>query len=239
MLTVLSVIVVALTLVLADNGGSRHRSAPPPAPTTPSPPKTPAPVAVTDLAGLLPGPSELAAAAGTGARAAFRRIDRLFVDHIADEDCLGAVSTGSDDVYQGSGWVAARAESLVPPGDNTDSERGTWVAVVSYPDAAGASAMYTKLVGIENRCAGRSVNTRDISNPADHDYFTVIGRPSENDGVAVISRTDEGGEGWGCENATTARNNVVITAGVCGNYVDPAVVQSITEKIAAKVTAQT
>ncbi len=166
-------------------------------------------------------------------------MDRLFVDHIVDQDCLGAVSTASDDVYQGSGWMAARVESLVPPGDNTDSERGTWVAVVSYPDAPGASAMYARLVAIENRCAGHSVNTRDTTNPADHDYFTRVGRPHEHDGIAVVSRTDEGGEGWGCQNATTARNNVVITAGVCGNYVDASVVESIVEQISAKAAAQT
>lgn len=238
-LTVVSVIVVAVTLVLANSRTAQHPAAPLPAVSTSSPPKTPVPIGVADLAGLLPGPSEFAAAAGTGPRAAFRRIDRLFVDHIADEDCLGAVSTASDDVYQGSGWMAARAESLVPPGENTDSERGTWVGVVAYPDAARASAMYAKLVGIENKCAGRSVNTRDTNNPEDRDYFTLIGRPSEHDGVAVISRTDEGGEGWGCQNATTVRNNVVITAGICGNYVDPSVVESIVDKIAAKVTAQT
>ncbi len=238
-LTVLAVVVLAVTLALATGRGSTSHPARTIPSTAPSTPTTTAPLSVTALSALLPGPSELASAAGTGPRAEFRTIDRLFIDHIVDQDCLGAVSTASDDVYQGSGWMATRAESLVPPGDNIDSERGTWVAVVSYPDASGASAMYAKMVAVENRCAGRSVNIRDTANPADHDYFTRVGRPDEHDGLAIVSRTDEGGEGWGCRNATTARNNVVITAGVCGNYVDAEVVESIVEKIAARVAAQT
>jgi hypothetical protein len=236
----LAVVVVAVTLVLATSGGgSTNHSARTTAPTATPPPKTQVPLPVTALAGLLPGPGELAAEAGTGPTAQYHTTDRLFVDHIVDGDCLGAVSTGSDEVYQGSGWLASRAESLIPVSDNPANARGTWLAAVSYPDASGASAMYAKLVAVANRCAGRSVNTRDVTNPADHDYFTVVGRPDEHDGILVLSRTDEGGEGWGCQNATTARNNVVITAGVCGNYIDAGVVESIVQNVAAKVTTQT
>jgi hypothetical protein len=77
-------------------------------------------------------------------------------------------------------------------------------------------------------------------NGADGDAATENpGAPSRHDGILVLSRTDEGGEGWGCQNATTARNNVVITAGVCGNYIDAGVVESIVQNVAAKVTTQT
>lgn len=238
---VLLVAALVVTIVVTVGGGTENQSSPRSAAATEPPPvpKPVAPLPVAALAGLLPGPSEFAAAAGTGPRAEFHSSDRLYNDRIVDQDCVGAVGVGNDEFFEGSGWVAARTESLVPPGDNTDRERGSWLAVVSYSDAAGASAMYQKLVATSKKCAGRSVNLRDRTDPADYDRFSLVGQPTEADGVMVISRTQEGGEGWGCQNGTTARNNVVITAGVCGDSVSPEVVRTLVQSMAAKVSTQT
>ena len=48
---------------------------------------------------------------------------------------------------------------------------------------------------------------------APHTY--TFGKPSTKDGVVSMRETREGGNGWGCERAVGARNNVVADIMVC------------------------
>ncbi len=231
------IVVVTIAVVTSSRGASGHplaHSAPP----TPPPPSNVAPVPVTALAALLPGRSDFAAAAGTGPNAQFNRSERLYEDHIVDQDCVGAVGVGNDDFFQGSGWTATRTESLVPTGTNTDRERAAWLAVVSYPDAASAGAMYGKTVAAGRDCSGRSINLRDRTDPADYDRFSRVGQPIEDNGTITVSRTDEGSEGWGCQTGMTTRNNVVINASICGDGISPEDVRSLVGSVAARVQAE-
>ncbi len=230
------VVVVTIALVASSGGSTSHSLAHSTLPPSP-PPSTAAPVPVTALAALLPGRGDFAAAAATGPNAQFNRSERLYMDHIVDQDCVGAVGIGNDDFFQGSGWTAARTESLVPTGDNTDRERAAWLVVVSYPDAAGASAMYGKTVAAGHSCGGRTINLRDRSDPADYDRFSKIGQPIEDNGTMTVSRTDEGSEGWGCQMGSTIRNNILVSASICGDGISPEDVRSLVGSVAAKVQA--
>ncbi len=240
-LSVLTGIAIVVTLIAVTGvGGSDDRVASQSTSATGAPtPKTAAAIPVQALAGLLPDRTEFAAAAGTGPRAEWRRAEALYPDHIVGEDCLGAVGVAADAFFQGSGWTAARTESLVPPGDNDDRERGAWLGVVSFPDAAGATTMYAKTLATDKQCAGRSVNLRDPSDPSDYDRFSTVGQPTEADDIVTVSRTQEGGEGWGCQLGVMARTNVVITASVCGDDVSADVVRALIQSVAAKVSVQT
>ncbi|WP_375487136.1 sensor domain-containing protein [uncultured Mycobacterium sp.] len=240
---VVAVIAVVVTVATTAGGGESHshptaRSAEPtPAPAVPKP-KTPAPVPVSALAGLLPSRDELASAAGTGPKAQFRTAEVLYHNTIVDQDCVGAVSIGDDAFFRGSGWTAARSEDLVPPAGNEDRERAAWVAVVSYPTAAAAAAMYAKTVALYGKCAGKSVNLRDPSNPSDRDAFSIVGQPTEAGGIVSVTDNVEGGEGWSCQRGLSAHNNVVITAQVCGDNLPGGVLPALINPTAAKVDAQ-
>lgn len=231
---------VALVVVVTGGGGSDdHSTSHSPRAAAPPPPKTAAPIPVAALAGLLPDRAEFAAAAGTGPRAELHREEVLYPDHIVDETCLGAVGVASDKFFEGSGWTATRTEPLIPAGDNADRESAAWLAVVSDSDAAAATAMYAKTVATAKQCAGRSINLRDRSDPSDYDRFSRVGQPTETDDIVTVSRTQEGGEGWGCQLGLMARTNVVITASVCGDNIPPEAVSALIQSVAAKVSVRT
>ncbi len=213
----LGVVVVVTIAIVATAGGFGSHSVAHKTPVPPPSASTVAPLPVAALAELLPGRADFAAAVGTAADAQFTRSERLYLDHIVDQDCVGAVGVGNDDFFQGSGWTAARTESLVPTGDNDRRDRAAWLVVVAYPDAASAQAMYAKTVEAGHSCGGRSINLRDRSDPADYDRFSRVGQPIEDNGTVTVSRADEGSEGWGCELGVTTRNNVVISGSVCGD----------------------
>lgn len=64
-----------------------------------------------------------------------------------------------------------------------------------------------------------------------------VGTVTSRDGVLTVVLTEEGAEGWACQRAMIARNNVVIDTRSCGfNTIDQAA--TIAKQIADRVSAQ-
>ncbi len=207
-------------------------SAPPTTSTTPAGPPAP-PVPASALAGLLLGTDELAAIAGAAGltvtqSAAVLSDDAPVVDL---KECVGAWVPAQRAAYGDSGWSAAQQQLLRSSNDGPPTHTVTQM-VVSYPTAADAQHSVDQQSAQWSACAGRVI-TGTMAEPAASVRYTM-GKPATVDGVVYMREAREGGNGWGCERAIGARNNVVIDLMVC-RY-DPAnqAVEAV-KAIAAKV----
>jgi serine/threonine-protein kinase len=221
---VVAVAVIVTAAVLARRGDDSAAPAPPPTsptttatttPTTTTPAKPPAPpVPASALQGLLLGTDELANLAGAAGVIATQTAPVLSDDAAAvdDKDCVGAWVPSQREVYGDSGWTAVQQQLLRSAGDGPPTHTITQM-VASFPTTDAAALSVNKQADQWARCAGRTI-TATITQPPTSVTYT-FGKPSTKDGVVSMRETREGGNGWGCERAVGARNNVVADIMVC------------------------
>ena len=116
--------------------------------------------------------------------------------------------------YRGSGFVAVREQSLRDPVAN---KRFTQSAVTFGDDDAASRYVETTKTAWEG-CANRSVDFGLTESSSDHDFWS-IGAVTDTDGVLTFTKTQEGGDGWSCQGALAARDNVVVDLFTCGEHV--------------------
>ncbi|CAJ1578369.1 serine/threonine-protein kinase PknH/PknJ [[Mycobacterium] wendilense] len=221
------VVLVAAGIVgitaLSDRGGA---DAPPPTATTsatsPSATTTTTtttrppgpPVAASALAGLLISPEELANLAGAAGITVTASAPMLSDDSgaVDRKDCVGAWVPVQRTVYGEQGWNAAEQQMSRSANEGPPSHTVTQ-AVVSFADAAAAEASVGQQSEQWSGCAGQVI-TATMPDSSETVRYT-LGSPSTEDGVVRMRETREGGNGWGCERAIGARNNVVADTMVC------------------------
>ncbi|OBF25921.1 serine/threonine-protein kinase PknH/PknJ [Mycobacterium sp. ACS4331] len=172
------------------------------------------PVAPAGLPGLLSGTGELANLAGATGIVVTQSAPVLSDDLAAvdNKDCVGAWLPGQRVAYGESGWSATQQQMSRNTGDGPPSHTVSQV-VVSFPTAEAAARNVEDQEQTWRECEGQMI-TATYPQSSDTVRYT-LGAPTNDDGVVWMRELREGGNGWGCERAIGARNNVVADTMVC------------------------
>ncbi len=185
-------------------------------PTSSTPARPPAPpIAASALAGLLSGTDELANLAGAAGILVTESGQILSDDGavVDNKDCVGAWLPGQRKVYGDSGWSAVQQQLSRSTGDGPPTHTVTQV-ILSFPTAEAATKSVDSQKELWSTCAGQIISAT-IAQPPTTVRYTFGTPTTEDDGVVSMRETREGGNGWGCERAVGARNNVVADTMVC------------------------
>jgi hypothetical protein len=163
---------------------------------------------------------------------------RMHTGHTEANDCAGTWRVAWAPVYDGNGWTAMRDRNLFQESSDGDTfEHKLWQAVVAFPLPVDANAFYAKQAASWRTCNDRRVNERDVDDPTATDSFWKLGEATDNNGMLTIVTTEEDAPVWACETALTIRNNVAVTAQVCGDRVTTQA-DTVVNVIAQKVPVQ-
>jgi PknH-like extracellular domain len=188
----------------------------------------PEPLPASALGGLLLDAGEIGSIMGTGLEVVDSS-DAMYTNLPLADGCL-IWAEAQEDAYQGSGWSAVRLQQLRDRRDNADHI--AYQAVVAFPDAVGAHDFYGGQVTGWAKCDNRRVDLHDPGDPDAH--YWSLSKASNDDGVLTIVRVEEGGSGWACQRALTAKNNIVVDVSACAYNVDDRGAQ-IAKRIAKKI----
>jgi serine/threonine-protein kinase len=210
------------------------------APAAAAPPPAP-PLPVSAMEELLLSRAEAGKIFGTGPMGGRDgRSDQVYsqmAPHTAvvDDDCNHGTPGLAKD-HEGSGWQAVRQQFLITQNTTAEDAQSLNQAVVNFPDAAIAQHFVETSKAAWQRCANRSVNLKIVADANDPNFYWNSGGVSEADGGIRMSWTQEGQNGWACQDSVTPHNNIVIELELCGRSpsmpVDDAIAE-ITDKIEA------
>jgi eukaryotic-like serine/threonine-protein kinase len=198
----------------------------PPAATTSRPPSSPLPASA--LPSLLPSVAQLAGIMGDSNLEAKKPFDTLIDSsaEVVEKDCVGALVPVQLVVYDKTGWMAVHVQSY-----NDPDHAGVFQGVVAFPIAAAAHKSVADQTAPWSGCSGRTV-TRTFADGQTERW--VFGPLANTDGTLSMTQVQEGGNGWGCQRALAARNNIVIDVLACHDDVSNQAVD-IVNIVAAKV----
>ncbi len=230
---VLAVTAVVLTLIFTGDRQSSETATQ----TTTSVDKAAVPASAID--GLLPAKDTLASAVDDPGLGLIEEGNRMGTATPVEADCGGMNSSSAGSVYGGSGWTAVRWQRWRSP---PEPDAPTWkheivLSVVTYPQAKLAGDFYAKQAATWKRCANRTVNMRFTDEDDTADYFWSVGEVTDSGGVLKTTVTNEGSDGWTCQNVMVVHNNVVSRVGACGYTLPDAPDQPIIDAIAEKIDA--
>jgi hypothetical protein len=196
------------------------------------------PVAVAALEGLLLGADQVNAALGATSM-------KLWVTNkgmwnwssgVSDKNCLAIDGPAQEKVYAGTGWTAMRGQRLDDSVDDSKKRDHYAIqAVIAYPSKHDADAFYESSVQSWSACSNRRFS--DVTQGQSDTVWTVAGTTTDN-GMLSTSEVQEGGDGWTCQRALTARNNVAVDVVTCAYSQVGASATDIAAQIAAKVAKQ-
>jgi hypothetical protein len=200
--------------------------------TQPAPPPPPPPKLVEEAAleGLLLSPDQINNAMGARGMTVYQPWHSLMdVGQIpaTPAECLPIDGAAEEGAYAGSGWIAVRGQTLE---DKDPSGKHSYLhavdqGVVLFPTAQAAAAFASASSQSWSACANRSY--KDSNN----NTWSAGPVSTSNGTVSVTSRKTDG---WACQRALMARNNVVIDATGCAFSTTNQGI-SIADQIAAKV----
>jgi serine/threonine kinase PknH len=196
----------------------------PPSPTV-------APVAEAALDGLLLNPDQINTAMDATGMTVTQPWNTLndvgFKNPTTPQECTPIDGAAEAAAYTGSGWTAERGQSLQDPSPILHAvDQG----VILFPSAQAAAAFVSASAQNWPACANRTY-TGNVNN-----LQWSAGPVSTADGTvsATTTEQDANTNGWACQRALTARNNVVIDVAACShNATDQGI--NIAHQIAAKV----
>jgi PknH-like extracellular domain len=207
-------------------------------PADKSGPMTATPVAVSALDGLLLDPAKINSALGATSMKVWFSAKAMWDwgSNITDKSCLAIDGPAQDRVYTNTGWTSLRGQRIDDSVDDTKKRDHYAIqAVVAFPSAHDASAFYNSSVQGWPSCANRRFSDVTQGQP---DVVWTVGATTNNDGTLSTSQIQEGGDGWACQRALTARNNVAIDIVACSYNQSGSPAIDIAAQIAAKVAKQ-
>lgn len=234
-------IALCVGVIIAAAGGSQ----PPPGtmthtPSAPPPPTsatrvTPAPgpvVSIDLLPQLLPDPAVINTIEGATNIAVLLdpKAGNAFSDLPTDRpECQGIEHPALTATLQGSGWIAAQTQILRDPGSNW--KHLVTNAVIDFTSAQAANDFAARQAQAWAKCNDKPLTS---SAPGQEPITWSVGTTTNRNGMISVLLTQEGGSGWGCQRALTARNNIVVDTRSCGlNRTDQGL--AIASKIAERV----
>jgi hypothetical protein len=147
---------------------------------------------------------------------------------ISDKRCLPLNYPLEATLYAGSGWIAARGQSLKEPGSNYDHFANQ--GVVLFTSAQRAAAFYAASEQSWPLCANITYTTTQP------DTRWIPGPVFNIAGTLTASEVQDGASGWMCQRALTVSNFVAIDVITCSYHpIDPPTPTTIANQIAANV----
>lgn len=196
------------------------------------------PVAVSELEGLLLSPDKVNSALGAKSMKVWVNAKSLWnwSSGVNDKNCLAIDGPAQEKVYAGSGWTAMRGQRIDDSVDGSKKRDHYAIqALVAFPSARDADAFYDASVQSWSACSKRRFS--DVTPGQPDTVWTVAGVTTDN-GMLSTSEVQEGGDGWTCQRALTARNNVVIDIVTCAYSQVGSPATDIASQLAAKVAKQ-
>lgn len=145
---------------------------------------------------------------------------------ISDPDCLGALYTAEEPVYQDTGYTALLTRLASEPGD--DYEHWVEQTAVIVPSLEDAEKFVDESAQAWDACAGTTVSVSDGEDWFDWELEEVV----RGDGmVSQLSETHDFVD-WQCQHAMAAASNSVIEVSVCGERIRDEATALVTEMIA-------
>ncbi|QUR68493.1 serine/threonine-protein kinase PknH/PknJ [Mycobacterium spongiae] len=183
--------------------------------TRPKPTPPPKPVAEERLSALLLGTAEINSVMGSSSMKPGKPITSMDASPVtlSAPECQGALYTTQDPVYAGSGYTGVSGLVSSEPGDNYDH----WVnqAAVTFTSADKANAFLQTSLRTWKRCAGKTVTVTNKGKTYRWTFSEVRGGPAA---ITVVD-TQEGADGWECQRAMSAANNVIVEVNACGFHI--------------------
>lgn len=201
-------------------------------------PRSQAPVAVTALDGLLLDDRQLNDLLGAGMRIRYRT--QAMWDSsptFSERSCLAMAGPAQQAVYADTGWTAVRGERLDDSYDDPKVRNDSVnEAVIAYPTARQANAFYEASVRRWSACANR----RFVDHPPGQPEIAwAVADSHKVGGTLSTSEAQEGSpDGWQCQRALTARNNIVIDVAACGSFLPGGSAVDVAQQIAAAVVTR-
>jgi serine/threonine protein kinase len=174
----------------------------------------PAPIAAVAMPGLLLRPDQISAAMGaTGLRVTDTQSQMNDeTANVSDISCRAINSDADASVYADSGWTDVDLQVLEDAGniqhDNYYVEQG----LVLFPSASQAAAFLASSAQLWAGCANRQFTYTKNGQPYD---TSDVGPVSNNGGTLSATKTEERANGWACQHALTAANNVAVDILAC------------------------
>ncbi|OBB92404.1 hypothetical protein A5781_02660 [Mycobacterium sp. 852002-30065_SCH5024008] len=201
-------------------------------------PLTQAPVTVTTLDGLLLDDRKVNDILGAGMRIRLRTQEMWDSSQtFSEKSCLAMAGPAQQAVYADTGWTAVRGERLDDSFDNPKVRNDSVnQAVIAYPTARQANAFYEASVRRWSACANR----RFVDHPAGQPEIAWAVADSHQVGGTLSTSEEQVGseDGWRCQRALTARNNVVIDVAACGSFLPGGSAVDVAQQIAAAVVTR-
>ncbi|OBG90088.1 hypothetical protein A9X05_12820 [Mycobacterium sp. E3298] len=201
-------------------------------------PLSQAPVAVTALDGLLLDDGKVNDILGAGMRLRYRTQDMWDSSQtFSERSCLAMAGPAQQAVYADTGWTAVRGERLDDSYDDPNVRNDSVnQAVISYPTARQANAFYDASVRRWSACANRRFVDRPPGQP---EIAWAVADSHKVGGTMSTSEEQVGSpDGWRCQRALTARNNIVIDVAACGSFLPGAAAVDVAQQIAAAVVTR-
>ncbi|ORB66490.1 sensor domain-containing protein [Mycobacterium scrofulaceum] len=143
-------------------------------------------------------------------------------------ECGGVHHPALQRELDNSGYLGVRIQAVSDP---RMTENIVDDGAIYYSTAKAANDFVDKQAQAWEKCNGITLHP----DPALHDGIWMVGTVANRGGMVSVINTQEGAEGWQCQRALTARNNVVIDVNSCGfNRNDQAI--AIATRMADRVT---
>lgn len=150
-------------------------------------------------------------------------------DDVSEPECLGALYTAEEPVYQDTGYTAVLTRLASEPED--DYEHWVEETAVVVPSAAAAENFVDDSAAQWENCADRTVS---ISG-GDGWYDWEMGEVTYDGGILRQKSTAVDSVQWECEHAIAAASNAVVEASVCAERIGDEAMTLITEMMAKAV----
>jgi hypothetical protein len=144
-------------------------------------------------------------------------------------ECGEVQGPALQEVLDGSGWIGVRTQEFSDPGADQHLIHN---AAIYFPDAKAANDFAAKQAQAWAKCDGATLHIKPHTETPSN---WLVGTATDRDGMLSITNTQEGGGGWQCQRALTARSNIVIDIRSCGeNRTEQAI--GIAARMAERVT---
>jgi hypothetical protein len=154
----------------------------------------------------------------------------------SDKSCLATDGPAQQAVYADTGWTAMRGQRFDDNFDDPSVRNDSAIqAVIAYPSARKANTFYDASVRRWFACANRKFSEHPADKPA---IVWTVGDAHKVGGTLSTSEVQDDSNGWTCQRALTARNNVVIDVATCGSFLPGGSAVDLAGQIAAKVARQ-
>lgn len=146
-------------------------------------------------------------------------------------ECSEIHAPAMESELDNSGWIGVRTQSLQ---DRDGARHRNHSAAIYFATAKAANDFAAKQALAWPKCNGATLHLTERGYPGS---IWIAGTTTNHDGMISITNTQEGGGGWQCQRALTARNNIVIDVRSCAaNRTDQAI--TIATRMAERVTTR-